>query len=219
MDIVIPYRKARSDELIYALRSLKNFNHGKVFIIGDDPQLQNITYIPYRQTGNIAENTQRILDIACAAPEISDNFVWMADDMYFMKPVYRIPVLHRGTYDEIIERYKLRLHNFYVNRMVQTNKMLKSLGIENPLCYEVHAPFVINKKRWQALDLPNGCNKLSMYGNVYKLGGTRTRDMKVRARDWIPSGSFASSYDNTFRTNSLGKYVRELFPDRSVYEK
>lgn len=218
MDIVIPYRRTRSNELIYALRSLKNISHGKVFIIGDNPNLQNITHIPFRQSRDIATNTYGILNLACSTEEISDNFIWMADDMYFMKKIWQIPVLHRGSYDEIIESYENRKYNFYVQRMIKTNNKLKEMGIEKPLCYEVHVPFVINKKKWNALQIPNGYNKLSMYGNLCKLGGAKTKDVKVRAKDWIPKGAFASSYDNTFRSNSLGSLVREMFPEKSEYE-
>lgn len=219
MDIVIPYRRSRSDELIYALRSLKNFKHGKVYIIGDDPNLQNIIHIPFRQTSDIAHNTKAILDLACNTPEISENFVWMADDMYFMRRVWRIPVLHRGTYDEVLERYTNRPYNFYVHRMRRTNETLKKMGVENPLCYELHVPFVINKQKWLELNIPKDLNKLSMYGNLCKIGGTKTEDVKVRQKDWIPQGPFASSHERTFGTNSLGKKVRELFPERSIYEK
>lgn len=219
MDIVIPYRRSRSEELIYTLRSLKNVQHGEVFIIGDDPNLQNIHHIPYRQTSDIAYNTHTILNIACSTPEISENFIWMADDMYFMKPVQTIPVLHRGAYDDIIASYSHRLHNFYVNRMIKTNEKLKSMGIEKPLCYEVHAPFVINKSKWNKLEIPGDYNKLSMYGNLCNLGGTKTKDVKVRSKDWVPKGCFASSYDNTFRTNRLGKLIREIFPEKSEYER
>ncbi len=218
MDIVIPYRRSNSDELIYALRSLKHARHGKVFVIGDVPNLQNITHIPYRQGSDIAKNTHNILNIACNTPEISENFIWMHDDMYFMKPVYRIPIFHRGSYEEILEKYGHR-YNYYINRMQKTNSKLKEMGIEKPLCYEVHVPFVVNKKKWLELDIPDGYNKLSMYGNLCRLGGAKTKDVKVRQKDWIPKGAFASSYEATFKTNSLGNLIRDMFLERSIYEK
>lgn len=218
MDIVIPYRRNNSAELVYALRSLKNIHHDRVYVIGDNPNLNNIIYVPYKQTGDIARNTHSILNIACGIQEISEDFIWMADDMYFMKKTDRIPVLHRGHYDEILDKYSTRPINFYINRMIRTNEKLKQMGIEKPLCYEVHAPFVINKKRWIDLSIPDTYNKLSMYGNLSDLGGIKTKDVKVRQKDWIPEGAFASSYDRTFGTNSLGKKVREMFSEESEYE-
>jgi hypothetical protein len=219
-DVVIPYRRSRSDELIYALRSLKNVPHGEVFVIGDDPGL-NVHYIPYRQSYDIAKNTLSILNLAVNTQEISEDFIWMADDTYIMQPIRRIPVMHRGTYDKILERYQNKVYNYYVQRMIKTNTKLKELGIESPLCYELHVPFVVNKKKWLQIaeHITPDLNKLSMYGNLCKLGGTRTRDVKVRQKDWVPEGVFASSHERTFGSNSLGKKVREQFGERSVYEK
>ena len=80
-------------------------------------------------------------------------------------------------------------------------------------------PFKINKAKWLALKLDNRYNKLSVYGNVYNLGGTELdEDVKVRTRDHIPAGPFVSSFDHTFGRNSLGNKVRGLFPEKGQYE-
>lgn len=219
-DVVIPYRRSRSDELIYALRSLKNVPHGDVWVIGDDPNL-NVHHIPYRQAYDIAKNTLNILNLAVSTPEISEDFIWMADDTYIMQPIRKVPIMHRGTYDRLLERYEGRVYNYYVQRMIKTNIKLKGLGVQNPLCYELHVPFVISKKKWLQVSehITPDLNKLSMYGNLCNLGGIKTRDVKVRQKDWIPQGPFASSHERTFGSNSLGRKVRELFGERSVYEK
>lgn len=219
-DIVIPYKRNRSNELVYALRSLKNLPHGKVFVIGDNPNL-NVNHIPYRQGFDIAKNTLSILNLAVDTPEISDDFIWMADDMYIMQSIRKIPTLHRGSYDDLIEKYAARHHNFYVQRMIKTNKILKELGVKSPLCYELHIPVTINKKKWLRVSehITQDLNKLSMYANLNNLGGTKTKDVKVRKKDWIPKGSFASSHERTFDTNSLGRKVRDMFGERSEYEK
>lgn len=223
MDVVIPYRRTRSDELVYALRSLKNIRHNKVFIIGDRPDFisDQVIHIRYRQTYDIAKNTLNIINLAVETTKVSEEFIWLHDDTYFMQPIRKIPILHRGTYDEVLEKYKNRRFNYYVQRQIRTNARLKDLGIENPLCYELHVPFVISKKRWLEVReyITPDLNKLSMYGNLCKIGGTKTRDVKVRQKDWVPEGVFASSHERTFGSNSLGKKVRELFPERSIYEK
>lgn len=223
MDVVIPYRRNRSDELVYALRSLKNIRHSKVFIIGDRPDFisDKVIHIRYRQTSDIAKNTLNIINLAVETTKVSEEFIWLHDDTYFMQPIRNIPILHRGTYDEVLEKYKKRRFNYYVQRQIRTNARLKSLGIENPLCYELHVPVVINKSKWRKVSehIVPQFNKISMYANLNNLGGTKTKDVKVRQKDWIPMGAFASSYERTFGTNSLGKKVRELFSERSIYEK
>lgn len=220
-DVVIPYKRSRSDEIVYALRSLKNIKHGDVWVIGDHPKLK-VKHIPLIQSIDVALNTYRALGLAVNNPDISDEFIFMHDDMFIMKPIEDIPVHHRGYYRDVIGKYQGKhIRNYYTRRMQKTYQVLQKLGIDDPLCYELHIPFVISKSKWKkvAQYITPELNKLSMYGNLCSIGGTKIKDVKVRTKDWIPQGAFASSHDTTFRTNSLGKLVRELFPDMSEYEK
>src|SRR5690606_39282693 len=123
---------------------------------------------------------------------------------YCIIPNIKIHTKHSGTYEETIDKHQNRMFNYYVRRQVQTNEKLKSMGIANPLCYELHIPFTINKKKWLSVreHITPALNKMSMYGNLCSIGGTKTKDVKVRTKDWIPEGAFASSHDTTFRTNS-----------------
>src|SRR5688572_8712696 len=106
MDVVIPYRQSPSQELIYALRSLKNIPHGRVFVIGDDPRLSDkVTHVPYRQTMDIALNTLTIMNMAASHPGISEDFIWMHDDVFVMRKVH-VSTHHRGRYAGILEAYK-----------------------------------------------------------------------------------------------------------------
>lgn len=222
MTIVIPYKRSGTDELIYALRSLRNYSHTNVVIIGDKPEkldLDKITYIKFRQTPNIARNTSEILKLACTLKEVTEDFVFMHDDMYVLQKITKIPVYHRGPYEEVIEKYTRRFANYYIRRMRVTNHYLKTQGIKKPLCYELHVPFVFNKKKLMQLELDERFNKLSLYGNTYKIGGIKKlKDVKVRNKEWLPTGKFASSHDNTFNRNKLGKTLREMFNEKSVYE-
>lgn len=215
MDIVIPYRKTNSDELKYTLRSLVNLPHDKVYIIGDKTPF-NVNHIQYIQGINIAQNTLNIMNIAANHQEISEDFIYMHDDMFILNPIKEIPIRHRGTLKEVIgNRTKA---NFYVRRMIDTMKYLQSIGIEEPLCYDIHIPFVINKEKWRNLNLNVKYNKQSTYGNVYGIGGTKTSDVKVRGYDSVPKDDFVSSYDPTFKQNALGKIIREKFKNKCEYE-
>lgn len=219
--IVIPYKASNSDELRYALRSLKNYKHKDLWIIGDKPDFINddVNYLPYRQTADIAQNTLNIIKMACENPDITENFVLMHDDMYFMRKISAIPVYHRGTYDEVLEGYKNRLSNYYLRRMKNTKVHLMKLGVEKPLCYELHIPFTINKSKWLELELDTRYNKLSVYGNLHKIGGTKHKDVKVRSKNRVPGGLFVSSHESSFAYNDLGKKIRALFIEKGQYEK
>lgn len=221
MDIVVPYRRSMSNELIYMLRSLKNVPHGKVFVIGDNPNM-NVNHIPFFQTHDVGHNTLAIMNLACEHPDISEDFIWMPDDVFIMKNITKIPTHHRGRYEHILESYKYaHKHNFYINRMQKTYNHMLMLGVKDPLCYELHMPFVINKQKWNDIKrfVKRDHNKLSMYGNLNNIGGTKIKDCKVRKRDWVPNGTFISTHDSTFGSNASGEVIRSTFSERSEYEK
>lgn len=222
-DVVIPYKKSRTDELRYVLRSLKNIPHGKVFIIGDKPDfVDNVIYIPFKQTIDIASNTLNILNLAVDNADISGSFYWIPDDVFIMNLIDHLGVFHRGTYDRVIGRYTSRGKlNYYIKRMIDTRDKLISLGVDNPLCYELHIPLLIDKSKWIKIreHITPNLNKISMYSNLNNLGGSMMKDVKVRTNDWIPSGDFISTYDGTFNINSAGKLIRETFNEKGQYEK
>lgn len=220
MDCVIPYKTSFSDEIKYCLRSLKNVPHGEVFVIGDKPKL-NVKHIAYEQTVDIASNTLNIINLAVESEDISEDFIYIHDDMYILNPIKRIPVHHRGLYKAIIGSYERRgVNNFYVQRMRKTYNKLLMLGIKEPICYELHIPFVINKTKWRnvAQHITPSLNKLSMYGNLNHIGGSYIQDVKVRTRDWMPQGNFVSTHDTTFNVNRAGRKIAELFYEKSEYE-
>lgn len=219
-DIVIPYRKSYSDELRYTLRSLQNIPHRDVYIIGDKTKFR-VNHVYYTQTVNTAKNTLSIIDLAVNTPDISEDFIYMHDDMYILKPITRLEVHHRGLYVDIINNYQQRdIYNFYVERMRRTYNKLLQLEIKQPLCYELHIPFMINKTKWRAVrsNLTPQLNKLSMYGNLNHIGGTTMPDVKVRTKNYIPDDTFISTHDASFNTGYAGQYIKELFNKPYKYE-
>lgn len=220
MDVVIPYKSTNTDEIKYAIRSLVNIRHRNVYVIGDDPKLK-VKYIPFKQGRSIGKNTFDILNIACKNKEITDNFIWMHDDMIIQKPVKNIPLLYKAPFSELINFFDTsNRDNYYTKRAKRTYKKLLSMGIQNPLSYELHIPFVINKQKWNAVSSKIGTshNKLSMYANIYNLGGERSRDVKVRNRNWVPNGEFISTHDGSFYSNRVGEVIRNKFAEPSKYE-
>lgn len=220
MDIVVPYRHSYSDELRYMLRSTANIPHRDVFIIGDHPRF-NIHHIPYIQTVDVAKNTLEILNTAVNSRDISDDFIWWHDDTYLMNPVDSIGTYHRGYYKEILREYVLkRKNNYYTQRMHKTYTRLLQLGIKNPICYEIHVPFVINKQKWREVSehITPSLNKLSMYGNLNNIGGSQIKDVKVRRGDSVPDGTLISTHDSTFNNSKVGRHIKEIFSDKGIYE-
>ena len=221
MDVVIPYKKTNSKELIYMIRSLENLPHGEIYITGDEAPLTGVTQIPFSQVYDVATNTLGILDFACQQADISSDFIWMSDDIFVMEKISELPVSHRGEYAGICKEYRLANNQtYYTRRMERTRDRLIDLGIEKPLCYELHMPFVINKRKWNniRMEINNKLNKLSMYGNLNRIGGTMVEDCKTRSLKLIPEGPFISTFDDVFERGAAGQLIREKFNRRSPYE-
>jgi hypothetical protein len=225
MDVVYLVRPGEeNEELRYSLRSLKNMPHDKVFISGYKPSWaatrhirSNSTYSPFRTTTNN-------LIAACESRAGSDDFILMNDDFFIMNEVDSIKPYNRGPYKNIIEKYQNKgTRNRYVVTMKRTERYLETLGLPT-ICYELHMPMIINKRKMLELIREIGRNQLyilnkrSMYGNYVSIGGRKVDDVKVITTDKISNKTFVSTTDHTFRVGKIGAKIRRKFKE-PMYEK
>lgn len=88
INIVYPFIRSDWEELRYSLRSVEQFfqEDFKIHIIGDyQPSwIDNINYIETVRFANPYEDTGNKLKICT---ELFEDFIWMSDDMFFLKPV------------------------------------------------------------------------------------------------------------------------------------
>lgn len=215
IDIVIPYRKSNTEELKYTLRGLENIPHRDVYVIGDKTEF-SVKHIPFKHSADIAKNTYDILLLAVNTPEVSKDFIWWHDDMVLLEPIEELPVFHQGSYDDIL---KGAPKGYYTRNKEKTNEALKAEGVETPLFYDVHFPFMFNKKKVSKIqDKLLGVNKISYYANHYKIKGEQIdTDFKVR-KDEDYSKLLISTYDPSFNKNRAGRYIRETLSTPSRYE-
>lgn len=228
MDVVYPFKRSKNfdKELRYSLRSLSNLRGvDNVFIIGDQPPswVQGVTWVPSQQGATKSKNVRHTYRVACLTPEISEDFVWMNDDIYIMKPMSRIRLYHRGPLDLFLRRFQQRYPHSYYTKMIEAT----TGHHEAALCYELHMPMMLNKTK--ALEILNnndfdGMMFRTIYGNVAEGGGgTKTDDVKWYRNEIVkwyqntPSG-FVSSDDGTFR-GEFEKFMQEKFPERGKYER
>ena len=216
-------------ELRFSLRSLANIAHDKVFFVGGCPVwAKNVIHIPTEQKDTKYKNTTNNLIVVCKDSRISADFVLMNDDFFILDSISPEELnLHNGPVDKSLDRYRRLIPHGskYVQGMEQTKRFLQEVGINNPLSYELHIPFVINKKRFLKMfslpgisDIP--ClHKRTAYGNLYLPGGVEMQDVKVFGNNgFVPDncGKFLSCNDIGFwqvRSFLMGK-----FPDKSNYE-
>lgn len=224
-----------NEELRYSLRSLSNIGDfsGRVFIAGYKPSwLKNVIHVPNFQTmrkskyKNAKSNWQKVN----AHPELSQEYIYMNDDFFVMKPIKEVPVLHNGDQDEFIERYLKIGSKAYVQGAITTKHVVHRMGVGGKLKnYELHVPMVFDKTKRKALSLlmreanPEGKNThfRTAYGNYYKLGGRKMKDVKIHGNGFAfdKNSTFLSTSDESFAQSDVGTFIRKQFPKKSRYEK
>ena len=240
MDVVYLFKESvmnDSAELRHSLRSLQNFEHGNVYIIGEKPDwATNVVHIPVLQNGTKNANVAKNIQTASETEAISEDFVMMNDDFFIMKPIGKVPTLHWGSLKDVIERFAKRYdqESDYMRAMKRTLVLLVSLGFPAPVSYELHVPMVFNKTqirlRYQQFKGPVHQFR-TFYGNYFNVGGTQTEDVKVfvdpKHNDlaynqdpeaYLNSKLFLSATGGAFEREMVGRFVREKFAKKSVYE-
>lgn len=234
MDIVYPIKKTTfNEELRYSLRSLENIPHNKVFIIGDLPEFVNeekVYYIPAPKLESRYKTTTNHLKLAILNDNISEDFIWMNDDFFILKPILEEHlILNRGLFRDQVASYHKNHHpltNFdklVENAMIQ----LKHLGFTNPISFELHCPIIINKENFKAIeDKINSdalhCCKRSVYGNYFMRDSKPIEDVKVLSKhifreDIQGQLPFISVSECCF--NKIKPFLEKKFPNKCKYEK
>ncbi|MBA9005945.1 hypothetical protein [Thermomonospora cellulosilytica] len=226
MDWVIPVRVGEpAEELRFALRSIAaHAPHDRIWLVGYRPSWAvGVEHIPTRQTGTKYQNSTLAVRVACEHPDISDPFILSNDDIYVMRPIDRVPVLHRGPVRDVEVYYARRSSGAYLRGMRETRDLLASLGCPDPLSYELHVPMPVDKAGMlAALEVGKGLDvvhKRTLYGNLAGLGGWRAPDVKVIHAGGFPtSGTFLSTMPTSWR-GAAGRFVRGRFTRPSPYEQ
>ncbi len=185
IDIIIPYILGPNSglELKYALRSIaKNFEHDnyRVIIVGDKPDW--LTGIEYLQFNRLVEQQNRafsdqLLKLYSVLTEldISSQFIWTYDDVYFTRPV-KLADIKKLKAVASFDRYPQHLDtqaggSNWKSTLVYTMETVRENGGSN-FNYETHLPRLFTKNR--VLSLMDKYNLLgrpmmlsSLYYNLY----------------------------------------------------
>ena len=246
-DIVYPLKKQENNlDLLYSLRSLAKFGgeYGKVWIVGYCPKwIKNVECVPVEQTRDKWLNTRRNWEAVCSRKDLSSDFILMNDDFILTRPVEdwaEVSNCYLGTLSERAEHYKnsgVELSRW--RRGFEFNdELLKSLKAESPLNYEYHGPMLMNKVHRRGLFRLKGIKSYaessdpllftrSLYGNLYPRENPRQiRDIKFIADAFnfaeLTENPFFSVADeiigNNARCPHLNGFLREQFPDKSIFE-
>lgn len=230
MDVVYFVRKGdANDELRYSLRSLKNLPHDNVFIAGYKPKwCKNINHIPVDQTESKTLNVRKNIQAALNCSDVSNDFIYMNDDFYIMQPIEKLPLLTRGTIEDVIAKFKAKnIRSRYLETMEAMRDYLIELKTPTRNSYELHIPMEINRhkmlemyvmQRSQKNEFRRGHTR-TLYGNFFNIGGTPTEDVKIydSAREIPKEPIFLSSRDSAFMGRFRAK-MRDQFKQYCQYE-
>ena len=232
MDILYTLKcGSNCDELTYSLRTLRNIPHERVFIVGDCPdniRKDKVVHIPTVQTGTKWKNSMHNFRTACTDNRLSEDFILMNDDFFILRPITEKDLLVRwGTMQAVHDLYfkKHGKETNWMRGMRETAELLKKRGISDPVCYDLHTPMILNKRKFLQLFELDGVKDIdvlharSLYGNLYGVGGTYMDDVK-----YLAEGDFdPKKYDKFVSCSNVGflkmkDFLAGKFNTKSEYE-
>lgn len=185
-------RDGENEELRYSIRSVyKHIKDPNIWVIGGKPKWYAGQHLVVPQDQGKHENVRKNLRSLCNSDKIKEDFILMNDDFFIMQDLESIPQMHGGLLRDKVLKYKrFAKHSSYTKLLSDTEKELISMGIEDPLDYAIHVPMPMTKQNLSTTIYPD-LSVRTMYGNIFKVGGTQIEDVKV-----YENGPFwAKSYD------------------------
>lgn len=227
MDYVYICKSGENEELRYSIRSvIQNMPKGKIWVVGGKPDWYVGNHIPVKQNFQKYKNARNNLAAICESKEISNKFVLMNDDFFVVKPVKRVKYYHGGFLQDKVYQYEdLQPTSSYTRILQNTNKRLLRLGIEKPLDYELHVPMPMYKDKLEVALRGNTLWR-SNYGNIFNVGGTKIKDVKVYSSSALMRKSYdfnsliydyiSSNQDSFEKVKS--EVLEKMFSEKSIYE-
>lgn len=239
VDILLPLGTgSRHDnlELRYCLRSIEKHlkNVRKIFIVGEFPDWINdsredIIYLPCKDNTagtQRAHNIYRKIMAGCEYSGMSDNFLFMNDDHFLFKDfeASEFPFYHRGPIEPN------RIGNEAQRVQMENTVMALLSQYEETNDYDVHAPMLFNKDRFQyafsGLEWQDyGFGIKSIYGNIWAKESVLIEDLKFSEAAMkesiyraLEGREFFSIGDKVLRGGGMQMVLHELYPEKSKYE-
>jgi hypothetical protein len=221
-------KNGENEELKFSLRSVeKFFPESDVWVIGGKPSWYLGNFVPVSSGPDVFQNVRNSLSIVSQNKEISEEFIFMNDDFFFVRHMETIPYYISGTLrDRIISNKTNGVNSSYIRRLVDSYKHCKSFR-NPPLDFDIHTPMPVNKKLMSEV-LGDKIMWRSNYGNRFvKDNETVTiKDVKVYEKESysFKNYDFMSFEYPFFSTNDDSfelvreKLLNDMFASSSKYE-
>ena len=227
-DVVYPVKLTRNGnrELRLSLRSLSNIPHRNVYVIAPERiewLSDDVRFIECPDDHILYENVNRKLLAACSVADLSENFIFMNDDIFIMKPMKDIPYYAQSdSLNARYEEYKITGLGSYANDLAYAKQYLQSRG-ESIIDFETHSPIVFNKELLVPILQQNiriG-HRHALYCNLTHQEPTYTKDFKLYFTDGKidENQPIISTIEEAFQHNCIvSRYLENKFANKSIYE-
>ena len=224
---------AMGDELRWSIRSVEIMFQGKmkVTLIGDKPDWYNGHIIRKKRVPSNMPNRafrdmlSKVFFMA-THPEIDKNFVWMMDDIYFIKPV----TVNQISMSRAV-KWRPSMSNSWQHRKTDTMRMLESLG-RTQHDFATHLPHYVDKNKLLAIFEEFDLHKNTLlwevlYGNTYREPPRSIKPFFARFKNHGSAESYklltkdATVLNHTSSTwcDGMREFLMDLLPSPSSVEK
>lgn len=236
MDVVYPLGKPGPwghDAIKYSIRSLcqnAEDDNWRVFIIGEKPgflDYRKVIHIPFKESQVKEVNIWEKVLAAAKDGRVSDEFFFMNDDYFFLKPfeMKTFPWYHKGN----IREMNLKPQG-YDKRALRTADVLEKAGLST-WHFDIHTPNRTVKDKFirayeafrKHLYQGDGLTINTVVGNFNNETPEFKKDVKCSKRDlgWLRQNFnkelLFSVFDNA-QNAEFKAFMDELYPDKSYFE-
>jgi len=243
MDLVYILKQGDyNPELKYSLRSICKYTKFRyIWCVGYTPSwLTNVKSVNVIQNRTKWENSTNNLYEACKQSDLSPRFVLMNDDFFALHPITDWGLScnrYRGSMQEYTQKH--RSNSDYNNSFAPTIRLLTLLGIQDPLCYELHIPTIIDKDNFIMMMRDERIKefrshhqvflKRTIYHNLYpsslpprylkdpKLGIDRDATQEHLRQEWLSVRDRV--IDNSVRFPIVTNFLSREFSEKCRYEQ
>ena len=170
------------------------------------------------------ENVNRKLLAACSVADLSENFVYMNDDIFIMQKMTEIPYWAlSSTLQDRLDEYKVSGLGSYAQDLMKAKQFLESDGYPT-IDFESHSPIVFDKYILKGVLFQNirlG-HRHTLYGNITaKIPTYLDKDFKLYFTDGKidENQPIISTIEEAFTRNcGVSRYLENKFANKSIYE-
>lgn len=228
-DVVYPVKLTRNGnrELRLSLRSLSNIPHRNVYVVAPERiewLSDDVRFIECPDDHVSYENVNRKLLAACSVDDLSENFVYMNDDIFIMREMTDIPYWAlSSTLQTRLDEYKVTGLGIYAQDLMKTKQFLEEYR-QSTIDFESHSPIVFHKGILEQILTQNirlG-HRHTLYGNLtFQKPVYLDKDFKLYFTDGQidENQPIISTIEEAFTRNcAVSRYLENKFANKSIYE-